>query len=89
MSLSKNYFLTKSKRYAHSHFPRLCSASSGYGLRTSGHGAGSISFKDTTGEIGFNRAEGYINPHFREDEWRASLQHVIARYSIKRGEREK
>ena len=69
--------------------PRTYSSSSGYVLRTSGHGTGSISFKDTTGEIGFNRAEGYINPHFREDEWRASLQHVIARYSIKRGEREK
>ena len=46
-------------------------------------------FPDTTGEIGFNRAEGYINPHFRESEWRASLQHVIARYSIKDGELEK
>jgi len=46
-------------------------------------------FPDTTGEIGFNRAEGYINPHFREDEWSASLQHVIARYSITRGELEK
>jgi len=46
-------------------------------------------FPDTTGEIGFNRAEEYINSHFREAEWRASLQHVIARYSIKPGELEK
>jgi hypothetical protein len=43
----------------------------------------------TTAEIEFNPAEGYINPHFREDEWSATLQHVIARYSIKRGEQEK
>ena len=46
-------------------------------------------FPDTTGEIGFNRAEGYINPHFRKDEWKASLQHVIAWYSIKDGKLEK
>lgn len=46
-------------------------------------------FPDTTGEIGFDRAEGYINPHFREEEWRASLQHVIVRYPIKSGVLEK
>ena len=46
-------------------------------------------FPDTTGEIGFNRAEGYINPHFRKDEWKASLKHLIARYSIKDGKLEK
>ena len=46
-------------------------------------------FPDTTGEIGFDRAEGYINPHFRDDEWRASLQHVIAWYSIKHMQLEK
>jgi len=46
-------------------------------------------FPDTTAEIGFNRNEGYVNPHFREDEWRQSLQHEIARYSIKDGKLEK
>jgi hypothetical protein len=46
-------------------------------------------FPDITGEIGFDRAEGYINPHFREAEWRASLQHVIARYSINHMQLEK
>ena len=44
---------------------------------------------DTTAEIGFNRDEGYVNPHFREEEWRDSFQHEIARYTFKPGDEEK
>ncbi|GEM_PF-2521432 len=44
---------------------------------------------ETTAEIGFNRGVGYINPHFREDEWMDSLQHPIARYSIEDGKLKK
>lgn len=43
----------------------------------------------TMAEIGFNLGLGYVNPHFWEDEWKQSLQHEIARYSIKDGELEK
>ena len=43
MPLSSTCFLKKLTRCAHSHFPFMCSASSGYGRRTSGHGAGSLS----------------------------------------------
>jgi len=43
MPLSSACFPKKLMRCAHSRFPFMCSASSGYGRRTSGHGAGSIS----------------------------------------------
>jgi hypothetical protein len=48
-----------------------------------------IIFKDTTAEIGFNHGDGYSNPHFRKDEWLASLDHTVARYSISTGDEEK
>jgi len=48
-----------------------------------------IIFNDTTAEIGFNHNDGYTNPHFREEEWRDSLNHTIAEYSIHSGNVEK
>ena len=63
-----------------------CSASSGSGPRTSGHGDGSYILPETTAEIEFNTAEKYRNTHFREKDWENAPYRVaisLCRSSLK------